>query len=140
MVLSCALLCFAAVVGCHKTVTAPVPPPPPSLQSQVIGTWVMESAIDSSMNYGTAEKDTILFTSADYVEFKADSTLAIMAKGIAYNGSWRIDSSKLFIAGTNYLDNPDGYELPILDQHHLQLYYSQSNPGVYLEEKLNLSK
>jgi hypothetical protein len=140
MTFVCVLLCFLAVAGCHKTETASAPPPPPSIQSQVIGKWTMITAIYNSTQYGVTDVDTIPFTSADYCDFKADSTLSIMAKGVAYNGNWRIDSSKLFITGTNYLDNPSGYELPILDPHNLQLYYLSSIPNVSLEEKLNLTK
>jgi hypothetical protein len=136
MTFASVLLCLLAIVACQRSVTAP----PPSLQSKIIGKWTLTAAIYNSTQYGVTELDTIPFTSADYCDFKADSTLSIMAKGVAYNGNWRVDSSKLFITGTNYLDNPSGYALPILDQHNLQLYYTSSIPDVYLEEKLNLTK
>jgi len=133
---SCALLFLVVVVGCHKTATTP----PPTLQSKIVGKWTMTTAIYNSTQFGVTNQDTIPFTPADYCDFKADSTLSIMAEGVAYNGNWWIDSSKLFIAGTNYLDNPSGYALPILDQHTLQLDYTTSAPNVFLEEKLNLTK
>ena len=136
MAISCASLFLLAVVACQRTVTTP----PPTLQSKIVGQWTMTAAIYNSTQYGVTDQDTIPFTSADYCDFKADSTLSIMANGVAYNGNWQIDSSKLFITGTNYLDNPSGYTLPILDQHNLQLYYTSSAPNVYLEEKLNLTK
>jgi hypothetical protein len=119
MTISCASLFLLAVVACQRTVTTP----PLTLQSKIVGQWTMTAAISNSTQYGVTEQDTVIFTSADYCDFKADSTLSIMAKGAAYNGYWQIDSSKLFITGTNYLDNPSGYTLPILDQHNLQLYY-----------------
>ena len=136
MTISCALLCLLAVVSCRRSVTTPAP----SLQSKIVGKWTIVAAISNSTQYGVTSQDTVLFTSADYCDFKADSTLSIMANGVAYNGNWRIDSSKLFITGTNYLDNSSGYELPILDLHNLQLYYMSSIPNIYLEEKLNLTK
>jgi hypothetical protein len=136
MTVSCALLCLLAIVACQRSVTTPAP----TLQSKIVGKWTLTAAIYNSTQYGVTELDTIPFTSADYCDFKADSTLSIIAKGVTYNGNWRIDSSKLFITGTNYLDNPSGYALPILDQHNLQLYYTSSVPDVYLEEKLNLTK
>jgi len=137
---SCALLFLLAVVACQRSVTTPPPPPPPTLQSKIVGQWTIIAAIYNSTQYGVTVLDTIPFTSADYCDFKADSTLSIMANGVAYNGNWQIDSSKLFISGTNYLDNPSGYTLPILDQHNLQLYYTSSAPNVSLEETLNLTK
>jgi hypothetical protein len=133
---SCASLFLLAVVACQRTVTTPTP----TLQSKIVGQWTITSAIYNSTQYGVTNLDTIPFTSADYCDFKADSTLSIMATGVAYNGYWQIDSSKLFITGTNYLDNPSGYTLPILDQHNLQLYYTSSAPNVSLEETLNLTK
>ena len=136
MTISCASLFLLAVVACQRTVTTP----PPTLQSKIVGQWTMTTAIYNSTQYGVTDLDTIPFTSADYCDFKADSTLSIMATGVAYNGNWRIDSSKLFITGTNYLDNPSGYTLPILDQHNLQLDYTSSAPNVSLEETLNLTK
>ena len=136
MTISCALLCLLAVVSCRRSVTTPVP----SLQSKIVGKWTMNTAIYNSTQYGVTDLDTIPFTSADYCDFKPDSTLSIMAKGVAYNGNWRIDSSKLFITGTNYLDNPSGYALPIIDQHNLQLDYTTSAPNISLEEKLILAK
>jgi hypothetical protein len=140
MTVFCALLFLLTVVACQRSVTTPPSPPPPSLQSKIVGKWTMTAAISNSTQYGVTDQDTVIFSSADYCDFKADSTLSIMAKGVAYNGNWRIDSSKLFITGTNYLDNSSGFELPILDQHTLQLYYTSSIPDVYLEEKLNLTK
>jgi hypothetical protein len=137
---SCALLFLLAVVACQRSVTTPPPPPPPTLQSKIVGQWTITAAIYNSTQYGVTVLDTIPFTSADYCDFKADSTLSIMANGVAYNGNWQIDSFKLFISGTNYLDNPSGYTLPILDQHNLQLYYASSAPNVSLEETLNLTK
>jgi hypothetical protein len=137
----CALLFLLAVAGCHRSVTTPAPAPTPSLQSQIIGKWTIVTAISTSTYDGSTYLDTIPYTSADYLDFKADSTLSIMAKGVAYNGTWRIDSSKLFIAGTNYVDRSTGYELPILDPHNLQLYYTETGGSdTYLEEKLNLTK
>ncbi|HEY4337455.1 MAG TPA: hypothetical protein VGM89_16200 [Puia sp.] len=140
MTVSCALLFFVAIVACRRTVTPPTPPAPPTLQSKIVGKWTMVAAIANSTNYGVNYTDTTAYTSADYFEFKADSTLSIMAKGVAYNGNWRIDSSKLFITGTNYIDYVRGFQLPILDQHNLQLYYTETQPDTYLEEKLNLLK
>jgi hypothetical protein len=137
---SCALLFLLAVVACHKSVTTPPPPPAPTLQSKIVGQWTMTAAIYNSTQYGVTDLDTIPFTSADYCNFKADSTLSIMAEGVAYNGNWWIDSSKLFISKTNYLDNPSGYTLPILDQHNLQLDYTNSTQNTSLEEKLILTK
>jgi hypothetical protein len=140
MTVSIALLCLLAVGSCHKTETGHAPPPPPSLQSQIVGKWTLTAAIYNSTQYGVTVLDTIPFTPADYCDFKADSTLSIMASGVAYNGIWQIDSSKVFISGTNYLDNPSGYTLPILDQHNLQLDYTTSAPNIFLEEKVILTK
>ena len=117
MTVSCALLCFLAIVSCQRSVTTPTP----SLQSKIIGKWTMVSAIVNTTSYGVIYKDTTNFTSADYFDFKADSTLAIMATGVAYNGRWEIDSARLYITGTNYMDLAGGFDLPVLDQHNLQI-------------------
>ncbi len=118
MIVSCALLFLLAVVSCQRSVTTPAP----SLQSKLIGKWTMVSGIVTTTSYGVTYKDTVNFTSADYYDFKADSTLSIMATGVAYNGRWQIDSSRLYITGTNYMDFAGGFDLPVLDQHNLQIH------------------
>lgn len=138
MAIVCTLLCLLVAIGCKKSESSPASPP--SLQSEIIGKWNIDTAYYHSIQYGSTDLDTIHFTPGDYCDFKADSTLSILANGVAYNGNWWVDSSKLFITGTNYLDNPGGYSLPVLDQHNLQLYYSASAPNTFLETKLNLSK
>jgi hypothetical protein len=118
MTVSFALLCLFAVAACQRTVTTPSA----SLQSQLIGKWTMVSAIVNTTSYGVTSKDTTAYTSADYFDFKADSTLSIMATGVAYNGRWEIDSSRLYITGTNYMDFAGGFDLPVLDLHNLQIH------------------
>ena len=134
MTVSCALLCLLAVAACQRSVTAPVP----SLQSKLIGKWTMVSAIVNTTSYGISYPDTTSFTSADYFDFKADSTLDIMATGVAYNGRWQIDSSRLYITGTNYIDFAGGFDLPVLDQHNLQIHDTAATANTFLDEKLNL--
>jgi hypothetical protein len=134
MTISCTLLFLVAAVGCQRSVTTP----PPSLQSQIIGKWTMVSAIADATNYGVSYIDTVNYTSADYFDFKADSTLSIMATGVAYNGRWQIDSSRLYITGTNYMDFAGGFDLPVLDQHNLQIHDTAATSNTFLDEKLNL--
>jgi hypothetical protein len=138
MTILCALLFLAAVVGCQRSVTTPTAPPPPSLQSQITGKWTMVAAIGDYVNYGVDTKDTTYFTSADYFDFKADSTLSIMATGVAYNGRWEIDSARLYITGTNYMDFAGGFDLPVLDQHNLQIHDTDTTSFSTLDQKLNL--
>ena len=118
MTVSCALLCLLAVVACQRSVTTPTP----SLQSKLIGKWTMKAGIVNTTSYGVSYADTVSYTSADYYDFKADSTLSIMAAGVAYNGRWEIDSARLYITGTNYFDFAGGFDLPVLDQHNLQIH------------------
>ncbi len=135
MTFACFLLCFLARLPL-VTKQKPRLYHRPDLQSQVVGQWTMTTAIYNSTQYGVTNVDTIPFTSADYCDFKADSTLSIMASGVAYNGNWVIDSSKLYITGTNYLDNPSGYQLPIpLIRTICNCYYLSSIPNISLEEK-----
>ena len=118
MTVSCALLYLLAIVACQRSVTTPTP----SLQSKLIGKWTMKAGIVNTTSYGVSYPDTTYFTSADYFDFKADSTLSIMATGVAYNGRWEIDSARLYITGTNYMDFAGGFDLPVLDQHNLQIH------------------
>jgi hypothetical protein len=136
MTLSCALLCLMVTVACQRSVT----PPAPTLQSKIVGKWTLVNTILNSTNYGVSYHDTATFTSADYLDFKADSTLSILSNGVAYNGKWWTDSAKLFITGTNFIDYPHGCQLPVLNQHNLQLFYSNTIPDNYVEQILNLTK
>jgi len=118
MTVSCALLFLLAIVSCQRSVTAPAP----SLQSKIVGKWTMVAAIVNTTSSGINYPDTTSYTSADYFDFKADSTLSILAAGVAYNGRWQIDSARLYITGTNYMDFAGGFDLPVLDQHNLQIH------------------
>jgi hypothetical protein len=136
MTVSCALLCLLAVGACQRSVTVP----PPSLQSKIIGKWTMVAAIGDYVDYGVDTKDTTYFTPADYFDFKTDSTLSIMQGGTAYNGQWKIDNNRLYITGTNYMDFAGGFDLPILDQHNLQIHDTDSTSFSTADQKLNLSR
>ncbi len=136
MTVFCALLCFLSVAACQRSVNAPAP----SLRSQLIGKWTMVSAIVNDTDYGVSYTDTTYFTSADYFDFKADSTLSIMATGVAYNGRWEIDSARLYITGTNYLDFPHGFDLPVLDQHNLQIHDTALTTNTITDRKVVLSR
>lgn len=100
----------------------------------------MATAIVSSTVNGVSYSDTSGFTSADYFDFKADSTLSIMATGVAYNGRWEIDSSRLYISGTNYMDFAGGFDLPVLDAHHLQIHDTYNTPSSTSDQYLNLTR
>ncbi len=89
-------------------------------------------------NYGVNRKDTVRFTSADYYDFHTDNTITIVADGATYDGKWQITNNKLFISETSYMDYPRGLDLPILTHTDLQLYYTETDPDIYLEQKLNL--
>jgi hypothetical protein len=136
MTVSCALLCFLAIVSCQRSVTVPTP----SLQSKIVGKWTMVSAIVNNTAYGATYSDTTAYTSADYYDFKADSTLSIFATGVTYNGRWEIDDARLYITGTNYMDFAGGFGLPVLDQHNLLIRDSVTAPGVISEQNLILSR
>jgi hypothetical protein len=138
MTVPCALLFLLAAVGCQRSVTAPTPAP--SLQSKLIGKWTMVSGIVNTTASGISYPDTTYFTSADYYDFKADSTLSIMATGVAYNGRWEIDSARLYITGTNYMDFAGGFDLPVLDQHNLQIHDTVIAPNIISDQNLILSR
>jgi hypothetical protein len=136
MTVSCALLCLLTSVACQRSVTTPAP----SIQSKIIGKWTMEAAIVNDTDYGVSYTDTTYFTSADYFDFKADSTLSILATGVTYNGRWEIDSARLYITGTNYLDFPRGFDLPVLDQHNLQIHDTALTTNTITDRKIVLSR
>ena len=136
MTVSCALLCLLVVGACRRSVTTPTP----TLQSQLAGKWTMVAAIGDYTNYGVSQKDTTYFTSADYFDFKADSTLSILATGVAYNGRWQIDNNRLYITGTNYMDFTGGFDLPVLDQHNLQIHDTATTTHTSTDQKLVLSR
>lgn len=138
MTIVCALGCFLTVAACHKTVNTPATPPPPSIQSQLVGKWTMVSAIGDYTQYGVNYPDTTYFTAADYFNFEADSTLSIMQAGVAYNGRWEIDSNRLYITGTNYMDFAGGFDLPVLDQHNLTIHDGDTTTLAITDQKLNL--
>ncbi len=129
------LILMLSFVSCQKNSTVSA-----SQSSQIQGKWIVKEGIGNYTNYGVSYKDTTRFTSADYLDFHADSTLTIFIEGGTYNGKWQITNGKLFITETNYMDYKNGFDLPILTNTDLQLYYTESRPDIYLEQKLNLYK
>ncbi len=110
------------------------------MSSLILGKWIITEAIGNYTDYGVNRKDTTRFTPADFFDFHADSTLTIISEGVTYEGNWHITNSKLFISGTRYMDRSRGLDLPILTSADLQMYYTESHPDIYLEQKLNLRR
>jgi hypothetical protein len=134
----CITLCIFAFTSCRQS--QPVPPTPQTSSQKIIGKWIIKEAIGSYTINGVNNKDTTRYTAADYFDFKADGTLAIMETGKPYSGNWNITNDKLFITNTHYMDYAAGFDLPILTTNNLQLYYTESNSFSTLEQKLNLTK
>jgi hypothetical protein len=136
----CMTLLIGAFTSCQPAQPIAPTPTPQTLAQKIVGKWTMKEAILNSTVQGDNRKDTTRFTTADYFEFKADGTIAIMETGKPYNGNWTITNNKLFITNTNYIDYSRGFDLPILTANNLQLYYTETNSLSTLEQKLNLSK
>ena len=134
MTITCALVCLLAVVACKKSADSPAP----NLQSRIIGKWTMVAAMGDYTLYGVNYKDTTYFTPADYYDFKADSTLSIMSAGVAYNGKWQIDNARLYITGTDFMDSPGGYDLPVLDEHNLHIHNADTTTYTITNLKVEL--
>jgi hypothetical protein len=134
----CVVLYVCIFTSCQTT--PPVTPTPQTLAQKIVGKWTLKEAIGNYTIDGVSNKDTTRFTTADYFEFKADGTLAIIETGKPYNGNWKITNNKLFITNTSYMDYAAGFNLPILTANDLQLYYTESNSFSTLEQKLNLTK
>ncbi|HTH82685.1 MAG TPA: lipocalin family protein [Mucilaginibacter sp.] len=107
---------------------------------QLVGKWIMKTAIGNYTVQGTNRKDTTSFTSSDYFNFKADGTLAIMESQQPHNGNWQVVNNKLYISNTDYIDYPQGFDLTTLTPTSLQLHYVESDALSSLEQTLNLSK
>lgn len=123
------------LISCQKDNEAPRP-----LSSQIIGKWIMKEAIGNYTNYGVNRKDTTWFTSAEYFDFHADGTIVIEFEGDTYTGTWKITNNKLFLSDTHFMDYSHGYDLTILTNTDLQLYYTETHPDIYLEQKLNFHR
>jgi hypothetical protein len=135
------MLCFIAAIltSCTNNVITPTSIP----AQQILGKWTMSTATTNTVfiipTAGTNSKDTTRFTSADYFNFKADSTVEILAGGVAHNGRWKIVNNMVIFTGTNYMDAPTtGWTFPILTGSHLEFYSLQANQTVSTEFKLDL--
>jgi len=85
---------------------------------------------------GANRKDTTRFT-ADFFEFKTDGTLNITVSNTPHNGIWKIGSgNKLFITGTNYVDYANGFDVPVITNTDLQLFYKETSTNASSEQKL----
>ena len=128
---------LVTMVSCTRTNTTPSP------AAQITGKWFMKEAISASASYGSpTTRDSTSFSGNNYFDFKTDSTLDIWADSTAYTGKWSIVGTKLMISGTGYIDNSAGWELPVLNNTTLQLYYKNvvSNGNVQTELWLNLTR
>jgi hypothetical protein len=130
----CSIMAFGLLAGCKKDSSGV------SLQQKITGKWSMKTAIGSYTTQGSKRSDTTRFTSADYLELKADGRVSISESNIIYTGMWNIIDGKLHISKTGYMDYANGFELPIVETNRLQLYYTEASAISLLEQKLNLSK
>ena len=110
----------------------------PSIQSQLVGKWIVKNAVSHSIVQGVPYQDTTAYTTADYLDFHADSTLTIVISGGTYTGKWSIVNSRLFISETNYMDWPNGWDLPVLTRTDLQMLYKETSQSASLDAYLNL--
>lgn len=133
-VLGTVVLAFLSLSSCSKQTDDPTP------EEQITGKWTMREAIGSYTMNGMNHKDTTRYTANDYFEFKSDGTLSIIETNTTYNGNWNITGGKLYITNTGYMDYSRGFDLPVLTQSDLQLYYTESANNSTLEQKLNLTK
>jgi hypothetical protein len=133
MTFICALLCLLAAAACKKSADTPAP----NLRSKLIGKWTVVNAIGDYTLYGVNYKDTTYFGSEDYFDFKADSTLSIMSSGVSYNGKWQIDNARLYITETNFMDFAGGFDLPVLDEHNLQIHNTDTTTLTIADQKMN---
>ncbi len=121
--------------SCKKAQTTP------NIQQRLIGKWTLKMATGSYTELGTNHKDTTRFTSADFFQFNSDGTLNITVSNTPHNGIWKIGSSnKLFITGTNYVDYANGFDVPVITNTDLQLYYTETNANASSEQKLFFNK
>jgi len=135
------MICFIAAIftGCTRTNLVT---PTQTIAQKLIGTWTMSTATtDSTIPNSGNFKDTTNFTSADNFTFNADSTVDIMATGVAHNGRWKIVNNKLVFTGTNYVDIPaTGWELATLTSHKLELNYVETEGVAVTDFKLDFIK
>lgn len=111
-----------------------------TVEQKLAGKWALKTAIGNYNMFGNKRTDTTRFSSSDYIEFKADGTVDILASTNAYSGKWKVLNNKLIFSDTNYIDYTDGYSIPVLTGHELQLYYFESNTFQSTEEKLILAR
>jgi hypothetical protein len=139
VILSLTICALAIVTSCQRTPLAA------TAQQQILGRWTMSTATTNTVfiitTAGTNSKDTTRFTAADYFNFNADSTVDILAGGVAHNGRWKIVNNQVVFTGTDYMDAPaTGWAYPILTATHLEFYSLQANQTVSTEFKLDFTR
>jgi hypothetical protein len=136
MLVVCAVIATATLTSCTRQTQQQM-----QTQSQlIVGKWTLKTALGNYTTQGDNHKDTTQFTTADYFEFKADGTLAIMETGKAYNGNWKITNNTLFITNTQYLDYTNGLDISSLTATDLKLHYVEVTTLSTLEQTLILKK
>jgi len=134
LLIVCAVITAATLTGCQRLAQSP------SQSTQLVGKWTLRTAIGSYTANGVTHKDTTTFTSADYFDYKADGTLAIVVTDSTYNGKWQIANNKLMISNTNYVDFPGGFDISTLTSNTLQLHYSVVTNSTSSDQWLNFTK
>jgi hypothetical protein len=131
---------FFVVTGCNRSNVVPTVP----LSVQILGKWTMQNAITSTLIYGTTTGDTTGFTTDDYFDFKADSTVSILQGNVSHDGKWKISGTTLTFTGTGYVDQIPGYDVSSLTSHALSLYYTETdtmqNGNAVLKAWLNFNR
>jgi len=120
-------------ISCNKNIDVP-------LSQELIGKWTMESAVGTYTIMGISQQDTTWFTSNDFVEFKNDGTLAIEKTDKKFDGKWKMESNKLVITETDYIDYPGGFDISRFTGTNLQLYFAVKDSLTSLEHTLNFKK
>jgi hypothetical protein len=135
LMMVCTIISSVTLTGCSN------PVPTPTIESRIVGKWIMKSAIGTySQNGGAPYTLSTTFTASDFFNFKADGTISISETGKTYNGKWKVDANRVYISETNYLDYAAGLDIKVLTANDFQLYYNEIKPIATSEQTLNLAR
>ena len=89
---------------------------------KVSGRWQLFEAVGDYTIQGVSYSETTRFGADDYIDFRKDGTVHILANGESFGGGWAIDNEKLYVSGTGYIDNEVGYDIPVLSATELHIH------------------
>jgi hypothetical protein len=110
-----------------------------SNEEKIVGKWTQDAAYYDYNIGGISQKDTVVASEGDYIQFNSDKTVVAISEGEQSSGTWNILDNKLTITDPDVPFAP-AYDIQKLTDNEMSLHLKQQDDDGYVEMTVHLTK